>query len=754
MTARAQATLAMPTDPRTPLPTVVEPRPPARVRRIPVLIQSTATDCAATCLRMVLAHHGRYVAPGELAADVAAGRDGASAWSVLEAARSQGLAGRGLRLDAAAVQRLAPGSILHWDRKHFVVLERVRPRRGRRPAVITVVDPALGRCRLDEASFRARFSGIALELWPDAGFEPRAVPSTPYRRYLSILLARPGLLSLSVGLSLLLLVLSLAVPLLTVAVVDGLSRAGSGLGLGTLVVGSLLVVLAHAITTTARSLALVRLHERFDRVLVPELVEHLLALPPTFFQSRSLGDLMMRVSSTSQLRDVLTQGAVSTLMDGTLVVVYLGLLVWLSPELALVALSLAVAHFVQLWLSHRGHRELTADHLHHEAQARGTLTRLLAGIETLKATGSEPEAAVAFHERFEGVLQSARKRGRFNAWFEGVAASLRLLGPLALLVFGAHEVLSGQLGLGAMLGATQLALAFLTPLSALVQTAVRLQTTASHVERIEEIYATPAEDVRAGAPTASLAGGVELEGVSARYGATAPWAVKDVSLRIEPGQRVAIVGASGSGKSTLARVLLGLCPAEEGQVRFAGMAADHIDLRDLRRRVGVVMQDTCLFDMTIAQNLAMSAPAASRAELEAAARVAQIHADIEALPMGYDTRLTDGGSTLSGGQRQRLALARALVRRPELLVLDEATSALDNVTERAIHQGLARLGATVVTIAHRLDTVRDADLIVVMDAGRVVEQGTHGSLLAQGGVYRRLVEAAAQGSASAAGRAA
>ncbi|MCX4247475.1 peptidase domain-containing ABC transporter [Paraliomyxa miuraensis] len=728
-------------------PPITAPSPgrTRRGRRIPVMAQSTATDCAATCLRMVLAFHGRHVPAGELSALLAPGRDGASAWALLEAARSQGLVGRGLRLSAAALHRLRPGSILHWDRKHFVVLERVEPGRGGRPSIVTVVDPGVGRCRFDEAGLRARFSGLALELWPGEGLQRRQPPRSPYGRYLAILLAQPRLLSLSIALSLLLLVWSLAVPLLTALVVDGLMVPSAGLGIGTMLVGGLLVVLAHAATTVGRSLALVRLHERFDRVLVPGLVDRLLALPASFFQQRSLGDLMMRVSSTSQLRDALTQGAVSTVMDGLLVVTYLALLAWLDVHLALVAVLLAAAYLGQLWLSHRGHRELTAAQLHHEARARGSLTRMLAGIETLKATGSEPEAAQQFHRQFEQVLEATRARGRFNAYFDGVAASLRLLGPLALLVLGAHAVTSGRLGLGAMLGATQLALAFLTPLSALVQTAVRLQTTVSHVERVEEIHATPTEDLRCGAHRADLAGAIELSDVSVRYGAGAPWALRDVSLTIEPGQRVAIVGASGSGKSTLARVLLGLCPPQQGQVCVGGVPSDRLDLRDLRRRIGVVTQEACLFDMTIAQNLALAAPDATREELEHAARLARIHDDIEALPMGYDTRLTDGGSTLSGGQRQRLALARALVRRPELLLLDEATSALDTVTERAIHDALRRLGATVVTIAHRLDTVRDADVIVVMDRGQAVDRGTHHELLVRDGVYRRLVDATHHG---------
>lgn len=703
-------------------------------RRLPLLRQQAGSDCGPTCLAMVLAFHGRWLSRPQIDALLPPGRDGYSALTLLEAARSQGLTGRGLRLEAGAVNRLRPGSILHWRGNHFVVYE------GPAADGVRINDPARGRRLVDSATLAAQFSGLALELWPGEDFQPQARPGQALGRYLAILAEGRRLLGGTLVLSLILLGFSLLLPLLTVVVVDRLIPAGQVSTLLLVLIGSVLLVAGQGLTFVIRGLLLVRLHEHFDRRTVTTLTERLLALPYGFFQQRSVGDLVMRLGSTAQVREALTGGTLSAVMDGLLLVIYLGLLLALSPLLTLVAVVLAGLHLGVFAITRRQLADLTAWYLACEAESRGFQSRMLMGIETLKATGSEGEAAARHRQLFDNVLEASRQRGRFNAWQEGVRDALRLLGPVVLLGVGAHEVITGGMTLGVMLGALQLALSFLIPLTALIATAVRLTTVAGHLERLEEIHTAEPEPAGGGIDR-PVSGAVELQGVSFRYGPTSPWILEGLDLTVPAGSHVAIVGPSGSGKSTLARLLLGLSFPQQGRVCFDGIPLEDWDLGALRRQLGVVTQEASLFNLPIADNIALGSPIADRQAIEAAARTARIHDEIIRLPMGYDTRLTDGGSTLSGGQRQRLTLARALVRRPRLLVLDEATSALDSVTESAIQQALDQLNCTVVTIAHRLSTVQRADLILVMDGGRIVERGSHRELLTRGGPYRQLIEA-------------
>jgi ABC-type bacteriocin/lantibiotic exporter with double-glycine peptidase domain len=479
--------------------------------------------------------------------------------------------------------------------------------------------------------------------------------------------------------------------------------------------------------------------------MVSDLLDHLLALPYAFFQQHTVGDLVMRLGSTGLIREALTNGAILALMDGTLVVCYCALLVLLSPLMTIVAVVLATLQVGSFAFSRRHHKALTAQYLSAEAESRGYQAGMLMGIETLKATGSEREAATHFYHLFERGLEATRARGRFNAWMEGILSALRVLGPVIMLGVGAHEVMISRMSLGTMLGAAQLAVAFLSPLSALITTATQLQVITSHADRLEEIYT--AEPEHHGSPTAgtgvlrTVSGNITLQSVSFRYSRASVWVLHDINLSIQAEQHVAIVGPSGSGKSTMVRILLGLSPPTRGQVLFDGVPLRDWDLRALRQQLGVVTQEASLFNMTIGQNIALGTPGASPQEIEEAARIAHIHEEIVALPMGYHTRLTDGGSTLSGGQRQRVTLARALVRKPRLLVLDEATSALDTMTEAAIQRAMAALHCTVITIAHRLSTIQQADLILVMEDGRIVERGTHAQLLAMGQRYCKLVRA-------------
>jgi ATP-binding cassette, subfamily B, bacterial len=318
-----------------------------------------------------------------------------------------------------------------------------------------------------------------------------------------------------------------------------------------------------------------------------------------------------------------------------------------------------------------------------------------------------------------------------------------------VLSYGALRVLEGQMSLGVMLAVNALAGALLTPMSSLVQSMLSLQRVRGYLERLQDVLEVePEQDAASKQAPPRLRGQIELDNVSFRYSDGGPMVVRDASLAIEPGQSVAIVGASGSGKSTLASLLLGLHRPTEGRILFDRRDLAELDLGAVRSQLGTVPQAPYFFDASVRENVSLAAPGAPLERVVAAAKAACIHDDIAAMPMGYEALMADRGQSMSGGQLQRLALARALVARPAVLLLDEATSALDTETEARVVQNLRGLRMTRIFIAHRLSTVIDADLIVVMDQGRVVETGTHAALLARGGRYAALVRAQLGGAAS------
>jgi ABC-type bacteriocin/lantibiotic exporter with double-glycine peptidase domain len=447
----------------------------------------------------------------------------------------------------------------------------------------------------------------------------------------------------------------------------------------------------------------------------------------------------MRLGSNTVIREALTNQTISAVLDGGLVLVYLVILLALEPGFGLVVLALGLIQIgLLLGTSRRIHGLMQRD-LVAAAESQSYLVEALAGMATLKAAGAEERALDHWSNLFFKHLNVSLQRNRLSAFIGAGLTALNTFSPLVLLWIGAYYVLNNAMTLGTMLALNALAASFLAPLASLVASGQQFQLVSAHLDRIADVVeAAPEQDLQATKPAPPLSGRIELKNVNFRYDPNGPLTLRDICVTIEPGQKVALVGRTGSGKSTLAKLLLGLYTPDEGEILFDDLPLPSLDYRTVRSQFGVVLQESFLFSGSIRQNIAFNDPDLTLEQVMEAARLAHIHEDIEQMPMGYDTFLAEGGMSLSGGQRQRLSLARALIHRPTVLLLDEATSHLDVVTERLVDQSLKSLSCTRIVIAHRLSTIHDADVILALDEGEIIERGTHEVLLARNGYYAAL----------------
>ncbi|MDZ8184905.1 MAG: peptidase domain-containing ABC transporter [Nostoc sp. ChiSLP02] len=532
---------------------------------------------------------------------------------------------------------------------------------------------------------------------------------------------------------------ALANPLVVQLIIDKVITQNS---IGTLhILGVLLLVvgLFEAILTTLRTYLFVDTTNRIDMSLGSQIIDHLLRLPLRYFERRPVGELSTRINELENIRQFLTGTALTVGLDALFSLVYIGVMLIYSWQLTLVGLStIPIFVIITLVASPTISRQLRGK-AERNSETQSYLVEVMSGIQTVKAQNIELRSRFSWQERYARYVAAGFKTVITSTLANSTSNFLNKLSSLLVLWVGAYLVLQQELTLGELIAFRIISGYVTSPILRLAQLWQSFQETALSIERLSDIVDTPeeAETDRFNIPLPAINGAVKYENVSFRFATSGPLQLSNVNLEFAPGKFVGIVGQSGSGKSTMMKLLLRLYETESGRILIDGYDIAKVELYSLRRQVGVVPQETLLFDGTVQENIALTNPDATTEEIIEAAQVACAHEFIMNLPNGYNTRVGERGSALSGGQRQRIAIARSVLQRPKLLVLDEATSALDYPTERQICLNLARAfkGSTVFFITHRLNTVSNADVIVVMDNSRVIEQGSHQELMAAKGHY-------------------
>lgn len=712
-----------------------------KIAKVPVIMQLEALECGAACLTMILAYYDKWIPLEQVRKDCGVSRDGSNAKNVLKAARSYGLDAAGYRFEVESIR--AEGTfpcIIHWNFNHFVVLDGFRKNHT---AVLN--DPARGRVEVSEEEFDKSFTGIALCFEPGPEFEPSGKPASTIS-YVSKRLKNTGSAIILVTLTTIISsMIDFIQPAFSRVFIDYLLQ-GKNLNWAKpfilfLAVFSAVQILVSWISTIYS----LRINGKLDAVGTTTYFWKVLRLPIDFFSQRMAGDIQGRMSSNASIASSLIQTIAPLLLNAFMMFLYLFIMIRYSLLLTMIGLlSMIINVFLAQIISKR-RINLTRISMRDQGKLAGTTTAGFEMIETIKSTGAEN----GYFQRWSGYQASVN---RINVQYANLNNALGMIPGLVrtvlnnvITILGVYLVIRGEFTAGMIVTFQGFLARFEAPAQSLISAGQTMQEMRTEIERVEDVmeyeedpvfnseHADPDESLK------KLSGEVTLSHVTFGYSPLSDPLIRDFSLHLEPGSRVALVGPTGCGKSTIAKLVSGLFQPWEGTITFDGKTQQEIDRSVFTGSLAVVDQDITLFEDTIANNIKMWDTSIEDFEMILAAKDAQIHDDIMSRPDGYNHVLIEGGNDFSGGQRQRIEIARVLAQDPRIIILDEATSALDARTEYEVVRSIKDRGITCIVIAHRLSTIRDSDEIIVLDHGEVVERGTHEELYQNDGLYRQLV---------------
>jgi ATP-binding cassette subfamily B protein len=704
-------------------------------RHYPFIKQQSRSDCGVACLAMIGRYWGKHFSIPQLRPLANVDRDGASLLGLVNAAESIGFSTRPVKGTLGALAKQPLPAIAHWEGNHYIVVYAVTQRS------IMTSDPALGRRRLSHTQFQVGWTGYTLLLQPTPAFKHAPEAQSDLWRFVELVKPYWWVFLEVLLASLLIQVFGLCTPIFTQILLDRVVVERSTSTFFAAGTGLLIFTLFSLFMRSLRRYLLFHTANRIDLSLAVGFIAHAFRLPQRYFDTRYVGDITSRISENRTIRRFLSSEAVLTLIDLLMVFVYFGLMFWYSWQLALTAATLlpvlALVTLITTPFLKRMSREIFAA----KTKEGSYLIEALTGVSTIKALGIERLVRWHWEELFNQSIKTNFSGQLLRERFNLVSDVIESIGTRLIFLFGVWQVINDQLSIGQLFAFNMLLGSVFSPFQRLISLWNDFQEVVIAVERLNDVLNTPPEEEEQALlfpALPSIRGHISFQQVTFRYSIESDRnTLENISFEVFPGQTVAVVGRSGSGKTTLAKLLLGLYPVSSGRILIDDNDLNGVSKWSLRRQIGVVDQETFLFGGTIRENISLAHPNATLEEIREAARQAGADQFVDELPLKYETPIGEGGGMLSGGQRQRLAIARALLGNPRLLILDEATSNLDAESEQIIQTNLNTIlsNRTTLVIAHRLSTVRNADLVLVLDRGVLVEQGTHEELMAHRGQY-------------------
>ena len=700
--------------------------------------QHDITDCGAACLATISKQYGLNLSISKIREVAGTDKQGTNAYGMIKAAEQLGFSAKGVKGNQEAFFTEFPlpaiahvvvdGSLLH-----YIVIHKITKKQ------IVIADPAKGIVKYTPEEFFKIWTGVLILLVPTSKFQKGNENKGVLSRFFSLMIPQKRLLINIFLSSLMITIFGILASFYFRFIMDDIVPNSTRKTLITLSIGVIVLYIFKAILEAFRYHLMLYLGQKLDIPLILGYYEHVLGLPMNFFGTRKVGEIVSRFTDASKIRDAISSATLTIMIDSLMAVVGGAVLFTQNHTLFFIAVIVVVLYGAIVLAFNKPVKKINEKQMENNAQLTSYLVETLNGIETVKAFHAEDKAQAKTDRLFVKLLRSVFKGGMITNAHQTLTGIVSTIGGTVILWVGVVNVLNGNMTLGSLITFNALLAYFLDPVKNLINLQPTMQTAIVAAERLAEIFDLELEKVqdekRKLAP-ASLNLPIRIENLNFRYG-TRKLVLENINMTINAGEKIALVGESGSGKTTLTKLLMNFYPWEKGEIFIGNYNLKDINLESLRNRIAYISQDIFLFSGTIRENLELGNEDASMEDIIEACRLSKADEFINNLPLRYETILEENGANLSGGQKQRLAIARALLKKPDILIMDEATSNLDSITEKAIEKTINSLSRNITTIiiAHRLSTIMRCDKIFVMEQGKFIEQGSHSELIARKGRY-------------------